>query len=300
MPLLSILFSVNIGFANAVSSDTAMIKAHLAFLTQGPGYRNVNNPDRLNATAVYIHAYFELYADTVFYQEFMVDGQVFKNVVASFGVDKEKRVIVGAHYDVCGNQAGADDNGSGVTGLLELARMLNNKHLQYRIDLVAYTLEEPPYFRTTFMGSYMHAKTVTGEKVYGMISLEMIGYFTDAKNTQHYPLKPLNVFYGTRGNYITVVRKISGGRFAKQFARAFKKLAKIRVKKFSGPERLPGIDFSDHANYWKFGISAVMITDTAFYRNPHYHEPTDQVHTLDINRMAQVIDGVCETLMNLK
>ena len=180
-------------------------------------------------------------------------------------------MVVGAHYDVCGNQPGADDNASGVAGLLELARMLSDCQLKYRIDLVAFALEEPPYFRSPSMGSYIHAKSLADNqiRVKGMISLEMIGYFTEKKRTQEYPVGILKLFYGNRGNYITVVRKFSDGKFSRRFTRSFRD-AKLPVKSFQGPRFLPGIDYSDHLNYWNHGFSAVMITDTSFYRNKNY------------------------------
>lgn len=298
--LAGVLLSEHITLAHGRGADTTIMTSHLKFLTQGPGYRNYRNPDQLNKIASYIYQHYSLYADTVYYQEFTVDGQVYKNVIASFGKMNKTRVVVGAHYDVCGNQAGADDNASGVTGLLELARMLTGQKLHYRIDLVAYSLEEPPYFRSNFMGSYIHAQSLVTEKVYGMISLEMIGFFKDNRKSQTYPAGILKMIYGAKGNYITLVKKSSAGKFARQFSKEFKSTKIIRTKKFTGPASLPGIDFSDHLNYWKFGISAMMITDTAYYRNTNYHESTDTLETLDLSRMANVIDGVFTSLLKLK
>ena len=109
----------------------------------------------------------------------------------------------------------------------------------------------------------------------------------------------LSLFYGNKGNYITLVKKLGAGKFARKFSREYRATRAIRTKKFSGPPALPGIDFSDHLNYWKYGYSALMITDTSFYRNKNYHEPTDKMETLDIGRMAKVIDGVYTALMAL-
>lgn len=247
-------------------SDTAQIKLHLETITKTQNSRNHTNLDQLNASAAYIHWVFSQYSDSVPFQEFLVDGKVYKNVICSFGTENKKRIIVGAHYDVCGNQEGADDNASGVVGLLELARLLKEKQLSQRIDLVAYTLEEPPYFRTEFMGSYIHAQSLKECKaeVYGMISLEMIGFFKDEKHTQNYPLGFLSLFYGNKGNYITLVKKFGAGSFTRKFCRKYKATKSIKTKKFTGPEALAGIDFSDHLNYWKFGFSALMLTDTSF------------------------------------
>lgn len=282
-------------------SDTSLIRNHLVQLTKSDAFRHHKNLKQLNKTAGYIRNEFLKYADSVSYQEYEVKGTVYRNVIASFGTNNRQRIIVGAHYDVCGEQEGADDNASGVVGLLELARLLNQQSLNYRIDLVAYTLEEPPYFRTEYMGSYIHAQSLHENKVdvYGMVCLEMIGYFSDEKKSQDYPLGILSLFYGNKGNYITLVKKSSAGKFAKQFSKEYKATKAIKTKKFTGPETLSGIDYSDHLNYWKFGYSALMVTNTAFYRNKNYHHPTDTMETLDIYRMSKVINGVYQSLINL-
>jgi len=283
-------------------SDTVLIKSHLTAITKTIGFRTSDNIPLLNKTADYIQSIFKLYSDSVFLQPYSAKGLEYKNVICSFGTENSKRIIVGAHYDVCEKQEGADDNASGIAGLLELARMLKGQKLKYRIDLVAYSLEEPPYFRTEFMGSYIHAKSLADSKVnvYGMISLEMIGFFADEKKTQSYPIGILSLIYGNKGNYITLVKKFGAGKFTRKFCKRFKSANTIRTKKFAGPASLPGIDFSDHLNYWKFGFSAMMITDTAFYRNKNYHEATDKMETLDLKRMAKVIDGVFASLIALK
>lgn len=284
-------------FFSEAQTDTLWLAKHLTAITKTPVPRNHENLDQLNETAAYIFDEFRKYSDSVVYQK--IKNGVFKNVICSFGPMDAKRIIVGAHYDVCGNQEGADDNASGIVALLELARQLKGQNLRYRIDLVAYSLEEPPFFRSNMMGSYEHAKYLKDNKieVYGMIAVEMIGYFDDAKGSQDYPLKALSLFYGKKGNYITLVKKLQGGKFVRKMIRKYKKTDVIRTKKFSAPKILPGIDFSDHLNYWNMGFNAMMITDTAFYRNKNYHEATDTMETLDLARMAKVIDGLLVSLM---
>lgn len=280
-------------------ADTILIKQHLTALTKTNGFRTYKNIEQLNNAANYIKTVFSKYTDSVYIQAYEVNGVTYKNVICSFGTENPQRIIMGAHYDVCDDQEGADDNATGVVGLLELSRLLKDKKLKNRIDLVAYTLEEPPYFRTAYMGSYIHAKSLIDSKtnVLGMVSLEMIGYFKDEKKTQSYPIGALALIYGNKGNYITLVKKFAAGSFTRKFCRKYKSTKSIKTKKFSGPRALPGIDFSDHLNYWKFGYSALMITDTAFYRNKNYHESTDTMETLDVYRMAKVIDGVVNTLI---
>lgn len=291
-------------------SDTLLIKSHLEQLTKTKGYRHFMNVELLNKTADFIASEFKKYADTAYFQEYQVNGITYKNVVClfkptlinSFGFSNSELVVIGAHYDACGMQEGADDNASGVVGLLEIARQLKGKQFSHPIELVAYTLEEPPYFRTENMGSFIHAKALSDSKktVYGMVSLEMIGYFKDEKKSQDYPIGLMRLFYGSKGNYITLVNKFGKGKFSRKFTKKFKQTKHIRSKKFNGPKVLPGVDFSDHLNYWRFNYSALMLTDTAFYRNKNYHQNTDTMETLDLNRMAKVIDAAIETLCNLK
>lgn len=301
--LIFILFTVMIpSLCYANNADTLKVKQHLTYITKTPKARNYNNLDMLNHIAGYIFNQFEQYADTVYYQPYKVKGVEYKNVVAVFGSENARTIVIGAHYDVCGNQEGADDNASGTVGLLELARLLQGKELKHRIELVAYTLEEPPFFRSEWMGSYIHASSLkeANTDVYGMVCLEMIAYFDSRDNTQDYPVGMLSWFYGNKGDYITLVNKFGKGTFASRFTRKFKKVTNIKTKEFSGPKSLPGIDFSDHLNYWKLGYSAVMITDTAFYRNKNYHEKTDTMATLDIPKMTQVIDAVYQTVLSMK
>ena len=282
-------------------SDTNLILSHLQEITKTESARTFDNIKQLNKTADYIHSIFRKYSDNVSFQNYDVNGKTYKNVICSFGPENSARIVVGAHYDVCTNQQGADDNASGVVALLEIARLLKDEKLSYRIDLVAFSLEEPPYFRTKEMGSYIHARSLNESKngVYGMISLEMIGFFSEAKKSQSYPLGFLSIFYGQKGNYITLVKKWGAGDFARKFSRKFRKVKSIRTKKFSGPSYISGIDFSDHMNYWQFKYSALMITDTAFYRNKNYHKSTDVLETLNISKMAKVIDSTFLALLAL-
>jgi Zn-dependent M28 family amino/carboxypeptidase len=278
-------------------ADTTIILSHLKNIVETDQPRNYKNVKVLNAVAYYINSQFKQYADSTSFQKYQVEGKEYKNVIASFGTTNKERIIIGAHYDVCDDQDGADDNASGVVGLLEIARLLHGKNLKKRIDLVAYTLEEPPFFRTDKMGSYVHANYLKENKipVIGMICLEMIGYFDETKGSQDYPIGLLKLFYGSKGDFITVVRKINSGKFARKFTHKMKKSKLIETKSFQGPKGLVGIDFSDHLNYWKCGFNAVMITNTAFYRNKNYHETTDEIKTLNLSKMAAVIQSVYET-----
>lgn len=260
------------------------------------------NTDILDSVAGYITHEFSGSTAQVAIQKFEVSRQFYSNIIASFGPENGERLIVGAHYDVCGEQDGADDNASGVAGLLELARLLKDKKLKYRIDLVAYALEEPPFFRTKNMGSYVHARSLYQSKipVKGMVSLEMIGYYSDRKNSQNYPLGFLKWFYGTKGNFITIVQKPFNGNFSKKFKQLAFRNNSIPTKSFKAPSFFGGIDLSDHRNYWHFGYSAVMVTNTAFFRNTNYHGKGDVLSNLNIPNIGLVVDGVFRVLTKIE
>jgi hypothetical protein len=286
------------------AADSVLLKDHVLALTGLPGHRNFADTAGLNKAARYIYDHLHRYSDSVAVQSYEVKQRKYHNIILSYGPKDAPRIIVGAHYDVCGDRPGADDNASGVAGLLELARLLHKadtKNWKHRIDLVAYTLEEPPVFATKGMGSAVHAAYLKENHVpvKGMVCLEMIGYYRDGKNTQHFPAGILKLFYGSRGNFITVVRKLKGGPFTRKFTRRFKQAHGVRTKVFKGPVWIEGIDFSDHRNYWDEGWEALMLTDTSFYRNNNYHEASDTPDTLDYGRMASVVDKLYKALERL-
>lgn len=283
-------------------SDTSSLRRSLELIINTPSHRTYNNVNILDTVAERIRNEFQKNTNRVSFQNYAVEGKQYKNVIASFGPEDGERIIVGAHYDVCGNQDGADDNASGVAGILELARLLKEKTSKYRIDLIAYTLEEPPYFNSKQMGSYIHAKSLNDAHVpiKGMISLEMIGYYSENEDSQDYPIGFMKWIYGNKGNYITIVQKSFCGAFAKQFKELSFKNNSIPTKAFRSPSFFGGISLSDHKNYWKFGYSAVMVTNTAFFRNHNYHEETDKLTTLNISKMGQTIDGVYRSLIELE
>ena len=282
--------------------DKEIIHNHLTAITKTDRYRNYKNIGTLNEVADYIHSVFTKYCDTVYFQEYIADGRPYKNVIGSIGAKNKERIIVGAHYDVYGDQEGADDNASGVVGLLELTRLLENHKTDYRIDFVAYSLEEPPYFRTQNMGSYVHAKSLNdaNEPIKGMICLEMIGFFSEEPKSQTYPLPHKKIIYGSEADYIMIVQKMGNNSFSNQIKNLMKRAKLVDTKSIKAPVSIPGIDFSDHLNYWAFGYDALMITNTSFYRNPNYHKPTDTMETLDLDKMAFVIDEVYYALSNFK
>ncbi len=256
--------------------------------------RDFEHPEGLDRAALYVAEELRLAGGRVSEQPFEVQGRTYRNVIALFGPESAERLVVGAHYDTEGARPGADDNASGVAGLLELARLLGAQPAAATVELVAYSLEEPPHFRTEQMGSHVHAASLAAAKVRvrAMLALEMIGYFSDAPNSQQFPLGLLGWLYPTTGNFITVVGKLGQGPVVREVKRAMRAASHLPVRSINAPAAVPGIDFSDHQSYWRQGYPAVMITDTSFYRNPNYHTDQDLPATLDYGRMAQVVAGV--------
>ncbi|QNF35768.1 M28 family peptidase [Adhaeribacter swui] len=277
--------------------------ADVQYLTNIKPARQAFNPAGIEQAATYIYQEFKKISERVSYQEFQVNGQTYKNVICTLGPGTGERIILGAHYDVCGNQPGADDNASGVAGLLELARLLHaeEKTLKYRIDLVSYCLEEPPFFKTESMGSAVHAKSLKkeGVTVKAMVCLEMIGYFSEEKGSQRYPVPGMDAIYPDKANFISVVGDLNQNELVAHVKKYMLAGSAIDVQSLNAPASIPGVDFSDHLNYWANGYPAVMITNTSFYRNPNYHQVTDTLDTLDFAKMAEVVKGVYWAVMHL-
>jgi hypothetical protein len=264
---------------------------HVEFLTALRPFRNYKNLDSLEKVCCYLKAEFGTYGLQVVEQPFLADGAEYKNIIASYRPEKQRRMIVGAHYDVCGDQPGADDNASAVAGLLESARMVAEAQpdIEYRIDFVAYCLEEPPFYATNQMGSYIHAQSVSEIKndLIGLINFEMIGYFHDGE--QPYPAPGLRELYPEKANFIAVVGKRAYHDFNQKVYELMKTDAGIDVQMIDLPmiESLAGM--SDQRSYWEFDIPALMINDTSFIRNPNYHQISDDIDTLDFDRMTVVV-----------
>ncbi len=279
------------------------LESAVRYLTAIQPPRSYDHPDSMKKSAAYIFQKLTDNGLSPTEQEFIVEGKPYVNIIASAGPTTGSRLIVGAHYDVCGNQPGADDNASAIAGLLEVARFAkkHESELPYGVDFVAYALEEPPFFGTEHMGSYVHAESVhkSGVKVKGMICLEMIGFFSGKEKSQAYPVSLMRLFYPGKGDFIAVVGNFGSSSLVNKVA-GHMKVASISVEKLKAPSFITGVDFSDHRNYWKFGYDAVMITDTSFYRNSNYHETTDSMDTLDFKRMQEVVKGVCWSVLNIE
>jgi Peptidase family M28 len=284
-----------------ISVNPARLEAHVRMLSTELHPRDEGHPENLDRVAAYVRAEFQKAGGVVSDQPYKVKGKTYRNVIAFFGPETAERIVIGAHYDTVGASPGADDNASGVAGLIELAQLLGRQQLPMRVELVAFTLEEPPHFRTARMGSAVHAASLRqqGVDVRAMVSLEMIGYFSDQPESQRFPMSLLGAFYPTRGNFIAVVGRLGEGLLVRKVKAAMRRGSPLPVYSINAPNSVPGVDFSDQLNYWDAGYSAVMITDTAFFRNRNYHTIYDTPETLDYKRLAMVVEGVYSAVLVL-
>ncbi len=284
-----------------MTADRNLLYQHVKFLTELRPFRNHRNRDSLDQVCDYLQQAFGQYGLENEEQPYMVNGLAYRNVIATYNSAKQRRLIVGAHYDVCGDQPGADDNASAVAGLLESARLVadSKPDLDYRIDFVAYSLEEPPYYGTQDMGSYVHANSIKNvkEDLIGMINFEMIGFFSD--QDQYYPVPELAAVYPKKADFIAVVGKHEYHDFNQRIFHLMKTNAKIDIQLIDDPmvEDLAGM--SDQQSYWKFDIPALMINDTSFLRNPHYHRMSDDIDTLNFDRMQEVVSCTYNAIAGL-
>lgn len=282
--------------------DAGNLEKHVRVLSEQYHPRDYKHVENLDKCAAYILEHFKLSGATkTTIQTFDIYGKTYKNVIARFGSDNRERIIVGAHYDTFTDTPGADDNASGVAGLIELAYLLGKTRVKGDIELVAYALEEPPFFDTNQMGSAYHAESLAKESidVKLMISLEMIGYFSDEKGRQLYPMPLLSLLYPGRGNYIGLVSNLDNREITKWLKGSMRGTTDLPVYSINAPSLVVGVDFSDHRNYWSKGYKAVMVTDTSFYRNASYHKESDTAEHLDYNRMGKVVIGLYEALVKL-
>jgi Zn-dependent M28 family amino/carboxypeptidase len=270
-----------------------LLKKHVKFLTTLRPYRNYQNLDSLEAVCDYLRHEFESFGLEVNEQKFIAGGQEYKNVIATYNGNKSRRLIVGAHFDVCGEQEGADDNASAVAGLIESARLVAEAKplVDYRIDFAAFNLEEPPFYATQNMGSYQYAKWLksTDADIIGLINYEMIGYFHDGPQPYPGSLAELAASFPSQANFIGVVGIPRYREFNTKVFELMRNRAEIDVQMIDDlrVEELAGM--SDQRSFWKFGIPALMINDTSFVRNPNYHKSTDKMETLSFDHMAEVV-----------
>jgi Zn-dependent M28 family amino/carboxypeptidase len=286
-----------------VQQTQQRLRDHLHALTVTIGERSVRVPENLEKTAAYITAFCRDIGVVVENQAYSYAQLPLDNIVAeiAFGSNPKNRFVIGAHYDSVSGTVGADDNASAVAVQLEVARHLaeqaGTNTLDLAVKFVFFALEEPPAYGTPHMGSRVYAKMarVQKEKIDGMICLEMVGYACHEPGCQNYPFPLMFLDYPEKGNFIGIVNNFKSRGFAQGLVEQFQKNRQLPVVKLTVPFNgwiMPAVRLSDHASFWDKGYKAVMVTDSAFFRNPFYHTAADTMDKLDFEFMAEVVQSL--------
>jgi Peptidase family M28 len=288
----------NISTAAALNEAEIALRAELVAdvraLAGEIGERNTTRYAQLNAAAEFIEASLARAGLTPRRHSYEVRGRTCHNIEVEIPGARPEILVVGAHYDSVFGSPGANDNASGIAGMLALARRFAGKPSGQRLRFVAFVNEEPPYFQTDAMGSLVYARRCKerGDRIAAMISLETIGYFSDAPRSQTYPALGLGFFYPTTGNFVGFVANTKSRPLLREAVAAFKKERKLPCQGAALPAAIPGIGWSDQWSFWECGYPAIMVTDTAPFRYPHYHSNTDTPDQLDYKRFALVVSGM--------
>ena len=263
---------------------------------------NLGRRAALEEAAQYIERTLAEFGYAVASQAVRADPGEVRNIEAGIpgGARREEILIVGAHYDSVAGSPGANDNASGVAAMLELARLLKNAAPARTIRFAAFVNEEPPFFTSESMGSrhYAQRSRERGEKIVAMFSLETIGYYSDRSGSQRYPF-PLGFFYPATGNFVAFVSNLRSRALLHEAIAGFRRHAAFPSEAVAAPAILPGVDWSDHWSFWKEGYPALMVTDTALYRYPHYHTGRDTPDKVDYESLARVVTGLNGMLRDL-
>jgi hypothetical protein len=266
---------------------------------------NVVHYDELEKVARYIEATLASTGYAVGRQEFVTDGKLVRNIDATIepaGASDPEVIVIGAHYDSVRGSPGANDNGSGTAAVLELARLLRDLDGKgnKRIRLVLFVNEEPPYFRTEAMGSLNYARALAQrrERVVAMYSLETIGFYSSAPGSQAYPA-PFGLIFPDRGDFVAFVGLLRSRPLLQETIRSFRSHTSFPSIGGVAPGFVPGIAWSAHWAFAAQGFQAVMITDTAPFRYPHYHRPSDTPDKVDTENLARLVKGIERVIRDL-
>lgn len=278
------------------------LRRHVDTIAGSIGERNLHHYAALEATARYISQTFQSMGYQVAEQVFTVQDKIVKNleVVKQGSRRDDEIIVVGAHYDSVLGSPGANDNGTGVAGLLELARVLQPQSFSRCVRFVAFVNEEPPYSYTDAMGSrrYAERSASLGERITAMLSLETIGYYSDEEDSQYYPF-PFGWFYPGKANFIGFVGNLRSRRLVRQAIRSFRRHAEFPSEGVAAPGWITGIGWSDHWSFWQAGYPAIMVTDTALFRYAPYHSPADRPEMVTFDGFARVVDGLAGVIRDL-
>ena len=275
---------------------------HVRVLAGEIGERNLWRHEALEASARYVEGALRGSGCAVRDQEFRSAGKKVRNLEAELPGDSrpEEIVLLGSHYDSVLGSPGANDNASGVAANVEIARLLAGRRFARTLRFVAFVNEEPPCFLTGAMGSLVYARRarVRGERVVAMLSLETLGCYRDTEGSQSYPF-PLGLVYPRTGNFVGFVGNLASGRLVRRALGSFRGHTAFPSEGLAAPGFIPGISWSDHWSFWEQGYPAIMVTDTALYRYPHYHTEDDTPEKVDDERLARVVAGLARVATDL-
>jgi hypothetical protein len=278
------------------------LRRDVGMLAGDIGNRNVFVPPKFRAAADFIEASFTNAGYKVRRQTFEAMRVSCDNLEAELpGTNRPAEIVViGAHYDSVQDCPGANDNGSGVAAVLALARAWAGRTPGRTLRFVAFANEEPPFFQQDTMGSLVYARRCRGqrEQVIAMLSLETIGYFNTSKGSQKYPW-PVGLLYPSRGDFIGFVSNTGNAKLVRRCVGLFRRNAAFPSEGGALPGALPGIGWSDHWAFWQAGYPALMVTDTAPFRYPHYHTAQDTPDKLDYDRLTRVVAGLDKVVEDL-
>ncbi len=282
------------------------MSAHVSQLASVIGERNLDKYDRLQKSIAYIQTQLEQMGYQVAKQDYTIQGPTFTNleVVVPGNKLSGENVVIGAHYDSVVGTPGANDNASGVAAVLELARVMKSSKPERTVRFVFFANEEPPYFQTPQMGSYVYAAKLKEQsiRVTSMMAIETIGAYYDQPGSQHYPAG-LAALYPDKGNFIGFVGNTESRPLVEHAISTFRETTQFPSEALSAPGGITGVGWSDQWSFWRFGYQGIMVTDTAPFRYAHYHQRTDTPEKLDYDRMARVVAGlerVVNSLANAK
>lgn len=272
------------------------LHAHVEMLAEKIGERNVWQYENLQRAADYIQGHFNQDGLSTRLLAYQLDGKTVYNIEAEIpGLDDASGIIVvGAHYDSVIHTYGANDNGSGVAALLELAHLFKDSKPGKTLRFVAFVNEEPPFFKSSRMGSQVYVRQALqrGDRFVGMISLETIGYYTSEPLSQWFPLPLLRYFYPERGDFVALVGNLRSRKLLKRSVKAFRSRDVFPSQGIVAPGWLPGVDWSDQWSFWKIGCPSIMVTDTALFRYPYYHSVHDTPDKLNYDALTRVVRGM--------
>lgn len=303
--VLLAVVTVNPSAAMHDPSLSARLRTHVEAIASQE--HNTATPQALEQAAGYIENVLESEGYRIRRQAYQAGGQTVRNIEVSVanvapGAKPARIFIVGAHYDSAPGAPGANDNGSGSAAVLELARLLKSLRPSQgtEVKFVFFVNEEPPWFRGEEMGSVRHARQLhaEGHHVEGALILETIGYYSQARHSQHLP-PGLEKRYPDTGNFIAFVGTLESSRLVQDALSAFQAASSFPARGLAAPAYVQGVTLSDHASYNRFGYPAIMITDTAFMRYPYYHTAEDTPDKLDYDSVARVVDGLARTIRAL-